>query len=41
MIDRKGWLASGGHNSSRQRGYFDKLLEAAAQRPSDDRDDPF
>ncbi len=40
MIDRKGWLASG-QSASRHRGYFDKLLEAAARRPGDDREDPF
>jgi magnesium chelatase family protein len=40
MIDRKGWLASG-NNPSRNRAYFDKLLEAAAQPPGNDREDPF
>jgi magnesium chelatase family protein len=40
MIDRKGWLASG-QSASRHRGYFDKLLEAAARRPGDDREEPF
>jgi magnesium chelatase family protein len=40
MIDRKTWLA-GGIAASKNKTYFDKLLEAAAPPPTADREDAF